>query len=387
MANVIINDTNLFAIADAIRGKNGESTKYKPNEMAAAITAIETGGGEGGYYVPDEVFTLSGDVSYWFAASRKNDWLIEYHLGKLSTQDITSASYMFSNYANQELDEIPFDFNFKEGTSCNVSNMFASCKHIKKIGKFINLTTNTLYQCFNNCYLLRELPEMVNVDISALNTNTNSAGAIFQNCYSLRSIPESLLKQIYNNTNTSFYSHLVSLFASCYALNEIKGINLADKIFTSNMLANTFGSLMRVKEIQFALNDDGTPLVRKMKSQTINLADNSSGYAGSTSYILNYNSGITEETRITDAATYELYKNHPDSWTTDIAYSRYNHDSALNTIKSLPDTSAYLATDGGTNTIKFKGSSGSATDGGAINTLTEEEIAIATAKGWTVSFS
>ena len=44
-----------------------------------------------------------------------------------------------------------------------------------------------------------------------------------------------------------------------------------------------------------------------------------------------------------------------------------------------------LATAGGTNTIKFKGDSGSATDGGAINTLTEEEIAVATAKGWTVS--
>ena len=36
-------------------------------------------------------------------------------------------------------------------------------------------------------------------------------------------------------------------------------------------------------------------------------------------------------------------------------------------------------------TIKFRGEAGSATDGGAINTLTEEEIAVATAKGWTVT--
>ena len=69
-----------------------------------------------------------------------------------------------------------------------------------------------------------------------------------------------------------------------------------------------------------------------------------------------------------------------------MAYSRYNHDSAVATINSLPDTSAYLAANGGTNTIKFKGAAGSATDGGAINTLTEEEIAVATAKGWTCSF-
>ena len=69
----------------------------------------------------------------------------------------------------------------------------------------------------------------------------------------------------------------------------------------------------------------------------------------------------------------------------DVPYSRYNHDSAVETINSLPDTSEYLAANGGTNTIKFKGAAGSKTDGGAINTLTEEEIAVAAAKGWTVT--
>jgi hypothetical protein len=74
-------------------------------------------------------------------------------------------------------------------------------------------------------------------------------------------------------------------------------------------------------------------------------------------------------------------KNDPDWYSSKVEYSRYNHDSAVNTINSLPDTSAY-----GTNTIKFKGAAGSATDGGAINTLTEEEIAVAAVKGWTVTF-
>jgi hypothetical protein len=67
-------------------------------------------------------------------------------------------------------------------------------------------------------------------------------------------------------------------------------------------------------------------------------------------------------------------------FTQDYFYSRYNHASAVETINSLPDTSAY-----GTNTIKFLGASGSRTDGGAISNLTEEEIAVATAKGWTVT--
>ena len=96
-------------------------------------------------------------------------------------------------------------------------------------------------------------------------------------------------------------------------------------------------------------------------------------------------SGITADKKVTDDVSYQALKNDPDWYTTDIAYSRFNHDSAVRTINSLPDTSAYLATAGGTNTIKFKGEAGSATDGGAINTMTEEEIAVATAKGWTVS--
>lgn len=43
MANVIINDTHLNNIADSIRSKNGTSTKYKPSEMATAISNIPVG--------------------------------------------------------------------------------------------------------------------------------------------------------------------------------------------------------------------------------------------------------------------------------------------------------------------------------------------------------
>ena len=48
MANVIIDDTNLTNIANAIRGKNGTTDTYKPSEMAAAITALSTGSSGGG---------------------------------------------------------------------------------------------------------------------------------------------------------------------------------------------------------------------------------------------------------------------------------------------------------------------------------------------------
>jgi hypothetical protein len=144
---------------------------------------------------------------------------------------------------------------------------------------------------------------------------------------------------------------------------------------------------MRLKNLTFETLG-GAPHIANWKSQTIDLSSNV-GYASTDSYIVNYNSGITKDkgiyATIYAPEQYQALKNDPDWYTVDPQYSRYDHDSAVATINSLPDTSAYLATAGGTNTIKFKGAAGSATDGGAINTLTEEEIAVATAKGWTVT--
>ena len=40
MTKVLVTDSHLSDIADAIRGKNGSSTTYKPGQMAAAITAL-----------------------------------------------------------------------------------------------------------------------------------------------------------------------------------------------------------------------------------------------------------------------------------------------------------------------------------------------------------
>lgn len=44
MANVLVQEASLTAIANAIRSKNGASTKYKPAQMADAISAISGGG-------------------------------------------------------------------------------------------------------------------------------------------------------------------------------------------------------------------------------------------------------------------------------------------------------------------------------------------------------
>ena len=211
---------------------------------------------------------------------------------------------------------------------------------------------------------------------------------MFFGCYSLRSFPMNIIKSgnprvLYERSNM-YYS-----FANCHSLDELINLPIpcTKATWSYNAFDYTFYYCSRLKDIIFKTNDDGTPIIIKWKKQTIELS--SIGYCVKSSnkkYILNYNSGITADKEVTDDASYQALKNDPDWFTCDIKYSRYNHDSAVRTINSLPDTSAYLATAGGTNTIKFKVAAGSATDGGAINTLTSEEIAVATAKGWTVSF-
>lgn len=56
MARVLVNESNLQNIANAIRGKNGLSDTYTPSQMASAISAIPTGSS-----VTAEIVTVTVD--------------------------------------------------------------------------------------------------------------------------------------------------------------------------------------------------------------------------------------------------------------------------------------------------------------------------------------
>ena len=377
MAIKTINDTHLTSIADAIRSKNGETSGYTPADMPAAIGRIPTGGGA---ELPSEAFSISGKCNYRFAYNGWN-WFIENYGSQVTTNNINTASYMF---ANSNLTEIPFDINLST-SGCECDNMFKDCINLKTLpevsGKPIGLKN-----IFSGCLKLRQIPNSwVNLDFSYIHTQSyNNISSIFYQCYSLRQIPASLLSNLHNDKSTSIYNKsYYGFFYRCYSLDEILNLAVDGATITRNAFDATFTNCNRLKNITFAA-DNGTPYTANWKEQTIDLTYYI-GYTSTATDILNYNSGITSDKEVTDDTTYQALKNDPDWFTTKVAYSRYNHDSAVATINSLPDTSAYLAANGGTNTIKFKGESGSATDGGAINTLTEEEIAVATAKGWTVT--
>lgn len=380
MSKVLVNESSLTGIADAIRGKNGSTTTYKPSEMAAAITAISGGSGP---EIPESAFVLSGSCMYRFANSAW-DWFINLYGNKITTENITNTQYMFYNCS---LSNIPFEININDNTS--ISYMFSLSK-IKTL-PYINGKVENAANLFNKCKYLNSIQEdwaeHINWDYVHSNQNIRLS-SMFSDCYSLRHIPDSLITEIWGvNGSNNFYVAYYNQFYSCYSLDEVNNIMPQQATMSSDRCNSMFTYCTRLKNATFALQDNGTPYTVSWKTQKIDLS-NHVGYAQPNKKvsILNYNSGITADKEVTDDATYQALKDDPDWFTTKVEYSRYNHDSAVATINSLPDTSAYLATAGGTNTIKFKSAAGSATDGGAISSLTPEEIAVATAKGWTVSF-
>lgn len=379
MSKVFIEESTLTAIGDAIRGKTGESELLAPLDMPAAIEGIVSGGGD-----DVDITQATGGCRYKFSYNAWND-VLKY----FTTKDLTECISMFYNCS--ELEEIPFDINGVKGTPTNCSQMFQGCSKLTKLPK-LNVTIASHVSMFQGCSWLREIPQefVDSIDWSYLDNydlviEKYGCGGMFSGCSSLRSIPNSILNHYQKNTDYSssfYYNGLASM-----SIDEFIDLPVvrSTRNWDSNAFNSTFTSGVRLKNITFELDESEKPYKVNWKNQFIDFT-----YCGfCSSYtagkMTTCNNGITKDKYVTTDAKYQALKNDPDWYTSDVNYSRYNHDSAVATINTLPDTSEYLATAGGTNTIKFKGAAGTKTDGGAISTLTEEEIAVATAKGWTVS--
>ena len=372
----------LSAIGDAIREKNGTTDLIPLGDMPAAIQAIETGGN-----IEVEPMVLTGMCRYEFSGKASAKY-VELYGNTITTSGITESAYMFYGCQNTT---IPFDININNTTYRDMSYMFMESL-LTELPKINNAYPSALRNLFQNCRYLKTIPEdwVDTWNFSRIYSNSSATlNNMFGYCSSLRNIPEKILSKFYNSKNTT-YSRTLFYYGFTYdsALDEIVGLAVDEATMISNMFVSTFENCGRLKNVIFKTNEDGSAQTANWKGQVITLS-NFVGYPQYNTNILNYSStnGITADKEVIDDATYQALKDDADWFSCNVAYSRYNHDSAVATINSLPDTSAYLATAGGTNTIKFKGAAGSLTDGGAISNLTEEEIAVATAKGWTVTLT
>ena len=317
---------------------------------------------------------FSGDLSNW-DSNGNWDWFIAKYGNKIKTERVIDYNEIFT-YC--QLEEIPFAINcYNNGVSSNTSSDFINYSKLKKPPIVLNDIPRNMSSMFTEGNYLEEIPDNYfdTWDFSYMKT-TGSARNMFYDCYRLRKIPVDWLNNMgkYSSYSSSYF---YNGFYRCFCLDKLENLPIPYiDTWTDNAFKGSFINCMRLNKLTFAQTD-----AKQWKKQFMDL----SGYVGY-GYETLSNYGMPADKQVKDNATYQALKDDPDSWTMDINYSRYNRISAVETINSLPDTSAYLATAGGTNTIRFKGAQGAKTDGGAINTMTEEEIAVATAKGWTVSF-
>jgi hypothetical protein len=126
MAQVIIDDTNLKNIANAIRSKGGTTNALKPSQMANAITTLPSGGGSDN--VPD-IIELTGDMRYCFADNRFS-FVLDNYGDRVNAVNITTATKMFSNCSL--LTTVPFTINLnaQRNVSVDTAFMFENCNEL-----------------------------------------------------------------------------------------------------------------------------------------------------------------------------------------------------------------------------------------------------------------
>ncbi len=387
MADKMVKEESLTAIGDAIRTATGATDLLSfPTGMVEKIESIEA--------IPEELLHLTGDCSYAFHYEYSKLYpVLEMYGNKITTENLTNLKEAFYFFPYKT---IPFELNFDTTQSVyslgdtwsgNVDMFYGS--HIEEAPIMNNFTPWNCNHMFYYCQYLKTIPDgwTDTWNWEPLHNNTASyhgnLSATFYSCHRLKYISPEFLKNWYSFQDSfNGWGIYGEVFYDCKSLEKINNVAVypfnngkCNNKFNSSYVANT----CKLSSFTFDTNEDGSAKIGYWNNNTFDLT--CCGYSRS----IGYDDIFPADLEVKDDTTYLNLKNTPQHWTKLVAYSRYNHDSAVETINSLPDTSAYLATAGGTNTIKFTGEAGSATDGGAINTLTEEEIAVATAKGWTVS--
>lgn len=369
---VVVNDeVKLDLTADTV----------SPSTLALGITAHDKSGEliTGTMESGSDDLLFSGNLQYYDYYGGLDNFITQnYSRIKLGNENnlITDLSYGFTKCS---LTTLPTPIYL--GSSVKIYDLFNEAENLTTVPTLIfpsstqevsNVGWNSM---FKNCYSLESIP--VNY-LSPINDTNHSVKQMFQNCYSLKTMLDSNITLKKNN--------LMGMFDNCYSL---KSINLSLSNYeeyqyepTVNVFDQTFNKCYSLSSIIFNCSGEfhwGNALLQLYQVGWLNYLTGYNGY---------WLTKVLDETKcVSDDITYNNLKDTDDWWAGDYKYSRYDRQSAIATFNSLPDTSAYLDTQTNkTNTILLKAGAGSGKgDLYNMSNLTAEEIAVATAKGWTVS--
>ena len=390
MAKVLVSEENLTNIANAIREKNGETTTYKPNEMAGAIQNISSGSltiTENGTYdvtnyasanvnVPEKqlgtkTITVNGlykatddnldgysEVSVKTSGVDINDYLYENFklIGGQSTNasnikqiiktvEISQVGSNDLGYAlyNTNIEKIIFKETVDTSNVTNMNDMFSFSMSLKEITGLENLNTSNVTN-MDSMFYFTALPE---IDISMWDTsNVNSIYNMFAHTEA----------KIINISGLSFekMTNIMSLFG----FSKVETIIGFDGTSTSN-----------VENMAWAFYCTNLKNLPQINCESANNISNMLQWSGdmaltSIGGLLNLGKGY-DITKPENFSNYSLKLDYCPLLT---------HDSLMNVINGLYD----IASKGVKPQQLVLGSTN-------LSKLTADEIAIATNKGWTVS--
>lgn len=407
MSKYSIDSTTITAIANAIRTKDGTSAPILVSDFAPRILAIPTGGGS------TLTFPFNNEDNFFETnnsyISSSNPTLRETGLDYIfknfdivldsGNNSITSLKNMLASYPNLTNSYpyiyTPYILNITIPTisACSLYGMFYANKRIKSVNfvNGLNGTFNNIEYMFYNSYF-EDASFLGNVNFTP-DSNCLVPISLKNFCADARKLKtfpgltfaQKLQNHHDNLTQAQKDNISYEIYSKCF-----NGASILHEVYlpvyTSYKAPYNLNSAVNncncLSKIVF-LTNNGSPYVANWAGATLTIPEGRIQDYN----VLNYAIAAYGNKEVTDAASYETYKNDPDYFTRFVVYSRYNHDSAVETINSLPDCSAYITSSGGTNnTIRFYSGQASATDAGSVNDLTPAEIAVATSKGWSVAY-
>ena len=308
---------------------------------AEKIDNIETGGGDLSEYYTAEYENGRGITQFqetsWYKCILKLPPLsfngtscsaIFYYcpaqtmdLSNFDTSNVTLMNRMFMSSQLTELDLS----NFNTSNVTNMESMFSGCNKLIKLdlSSFDTSNVTNISSMFNNCSQLTEL-DLSNFDTSGV----SSMQSMFNNCSKLTSLDLS-------NFDTINVTSIGYMFSAC---SRLTSLNLSSFDMSNvTYVANMFSSSSNLQNLQFGYNLG-------------------KGYTEQTSNYANYTITLSSCTALT-------------------------HDSLMSIINGLYDLNlTYDVANGGTlYTQKL------VLGANNIAKLSEEELAICTTKGWSVS--